>query len=133
MAKDNKDKEQAKAAQAAEAGKANADVATPEAPVSEAQNYGKSPEELEAVKQQKTAEAEKPRAKKKEPEADAPKAPKNSRKATPLEIEAVKILDEHPGQDRVYMTADGFGYFNEHDARNHARDIKDDNIITIAR
>lgn len=52
---------------------------------------------------------------------------------SPIEIEAAKILKEHPNQKAVYMTADGFGYFNHHDALNHSRVIKDDKIVTIKR
>lgn len=126
MAKDNKDKEQANAAQAIEAETAKTDTAPPEAPAAEAQNYGKEPEELEAAKQPKPAETKKPKA------GDTENSAKG-RAVTPLKKEAIRILNGHPGQDTVYMTADGFGYFNEHDARNHARDIKDDKLVIIVQ
>ena len=42
--------------------------------------------------------------------------------------EAERILAEHPEAEAVYMTSDGFGYFSEHDARNHARDLKDNEV-----
>ena len=45
----------------------------------------------------------------------------------------MRILKDYPDMDRVYMTSDGFGYFDEHDARNHARTLQNDAVITIAR
>ena len=46
---------------------------------------------------------------------------------------AKSIFSEHPEEDTVYITSDGFGYFNEHDARNHARTLPNDEIVTITR
>lgn len=45
-----------------------------------------------------------------------------------IALEAERILAEHSEAESVYMTSDGFGYFSEHDARNHARDLKDGEV-----
>lgn len=101
--------------------------------------YGKSPEEVAAAateaKAQETKQKGSAKETKKETKAPEKKSdqPKETRKPTKLESEAVKILKEHPEQDKVHMTSDGFGYFNEHDAWNHARTLKNDEIITIKR
>lgn len=97
---------------------------------STAATYEKTPEELAAV----AAEAgTKTKAEGSQPETKAGEAKKETRKPTKLESAAAKILKEHPDQDKVHMTTDGFGYFNEHDAWNHARTLEDKEVITIMR
>ena len=84
-------------------------------PASAAANYGGEMEE----QPQQTAGKESPKAKVK---ADGK-----------TEKIAKSIFSEHPEEDTVYITSDGFGYFNEHDARNHARTLPNDEIVTITR
>lgn len=97
--------------------------------------YDKSPEEVAAAATEAKAQVTKQKGSAKETKALEKKSdqPKETRKPTKLESEAAKILKEHPEQDKVHMTSDGFGYFNEHDAWNHARTLKNDEIITIMR
>ena len=83
-------------------------------PASTAANYGGEMEE-----QQQAAGKDSPKAKAK---ADGK-----------TEKIAKSIFSEHPEEDTVYITSDGFGYFNEHDARNHARTLPNDEIVTITR
>ena len=85
-----------------------------EQPASTAANYGGEMEE-----QQQSAGKDSPKAKVK---ADGK-----------TEKIAKSIFSEHPEEDTVYITSDGFGYFNEHDARNHARTLPNDEIVTITR
>lgn len=44
-----------------------------------------------------------------------------------------QILAEYPEAREVYMTSNGFGFFRETDARNHAATLKDKTVTTIKR
>lgn len=69
-----------------------------------------------------------------QPQAAGKDSPKAKVKADgKTEKIAKSIFSEHPEEDTVYITSDGFGYFNEHDARNHARTLPNDEIVTITR
>ena len=57
-----------------------------------------------------------------------PSGAESSEEKLAVAREAERILAEHPEAEAVYMTSDGFGYFSEHDARNHARDLKDNEV-----
>lgn len=50
-----------------------------------------------------------------------------------LEQEAVRILADYPDAAEIRMTADGFGFFREQDARNHADTLRDKSILTVKR
>lgn len=52
---------------------------------------------------------------------------------SPIEREARRILADYPARDEVHMTADGFGFFDRHDAINHTARLKDKSILTIKR
>ena len=48
---------------------------------------------------------------------------KKKREEPPLsdtEKEGLRILSCYPDQEKVFMTSDNFGFFDEHDAREHA-------------
>lgn len=50
-----------------------------------------------------------------------------------LEIEAGRILAAYPDAPVVYMTSNGFGFFRESEARNHAATLRDKAVITVKR
>ena len=50
-----------------------------------------------------------------------------------LEQEAARILTDYPDAAEICMTADGFGFFREQDARNHAETLRDKSILTAKR
>lgn len=52
---------------------------------------------------------------------------------SPIEREARRILADYPARDEVHITADGFGFFDRHDAINHTARLKDKSILTIKR
>lgn len=83
-------------------------------PASTAAAYGKENEEQETVVN------------------DPPKTEK-VKASGKMEKIAKSIFSEHPKEDIVHITSDGFGYFDEHDARNHARTLDDNDIVTITR
>lgn len=50
-----------------------------------------------------------------------------------LAAEAKRIFTAYPDASVVYMTSNGFGFFKESEARNHANTLRDTTIITIKR
>lgn len=50
-----------------------------------------------------------------------------------LEIEAGRILAAYPDAPAVYMTSNGFGFFKESEAHNHAATLRDKAVITVKR
>jgi len=42
-------------------------------------------------------------------------------------------FNHHPDVETFYFTADGYAFFTENDAYNHARNLVDDEIKTISR
>ena len=42
-------------------------------------------------------------------------------------------FDNYPDTDIFYFTSDGYAFFNEHDANNHAGKLEDDEVRTIDR
>ena len=61
---------------------------------------------------------------------------KKKREESPLsetEKEGLRILSCYPDQEKVFMTSDNFGFFDEHDAREHAKRLGDKNVITVKR
>ncbi len=65
--------------------------------------------------------------------ADAPAESGKSEAKNRLEREAARILADYPDSKEVCMTADGFGFFREQDARNHADTLRDKSILTVKR
>ena len=47
--------------------------------------------------------------------------------------EAGRILAAYPDAPVVYMTSNGFGFFRESEARNHAATLRDKAVITVKR
>lgn len=58
--------------------------------------------------------------------------PKTESKAL-LEKAGAQILAEYPDARVIYMTSNGFGFFREADARNHAATLQDKAVTTIKR
>lgn len=52
---------------------------------------------------------------------------------TQLEKEGERILAEYPDAPEVFMTTNGFGFFRETDARNHAAALRDKTVTTVKR
>ena len=50
-----------------------------------------------------------------------------------LTAEAERIFAAYPDASVVYMTSNGFGFFKETEARNHANTLRDKAVITIKR
>lgn len=50
-----------------------------------------------------------------------------------LKAEAGRILAAYPDAPVVYMTFNGFGFFRESEARNHAATLRDKAVITVKR
>ena len=50
-----------------------------------------------------------------------------------LKAEAGRILAAYPDAPVVYMTSNGFGFFRESAARNHAATLRDKAVITVKR
>ena len=50
-----------------------------------------------------------------------------------LAAEAERIFAAYPDASVVYMTSNGFGFFKESEARNHANTLRDKAVITIKR
>ncbi len=44
-----------------------------------------------------------------------------------------QILEEYPAAEAVYMTSNGFGFFREQDARNHAATLRDKTLTIVKR
>lgn len=76
---------------------------------------------------------------KKEPQTDKAEKENRSKKKkeeSPLsdtEKEGLRILSCYPVQEKVFMTSDNFGFFDEHDAREHAKRLGDKNVVTVKR
>ena len=58
---------------------------------------------------------------------------KESRTENRLAAEAERIFAAYPDASVVYMTSNGFGFFKESEARNHANTLRDKAVITIKR
>lgn len=50
-----------------------------------------------------------------------------------LTAKGLQILKEYPAATEVYMTSNGFGFFREQDARNHAATLRDKEVIIVKR
>lgn len=50
-----------------------------------------------------------------------------------LTAKGQQILKEYPAADKVYMTSNGFGFFREQDARNHATTLRNKTVIIVKR
>ncbi|WP_304721284.1 hypothetical protein [uncultured Alistipes sp.] len=50
-----------------------------------------------------------------------------------LTVKGRQILKEYPTAEEVYMTSNGFGFFREQDARNHATTLRDKSVIIVKR
>lgn len=50
-----------------------------------------------------------------------------------LKAEAGRILAAYPDAPVIYMTSNGFGFFRESEARNHAATLRDKAVITVKR
>jgi len=76
---------------------------------------------------------------KKEPQTDKAEKENRSKKKkeeSPLsdtEKEGLRILSCYPVREKVFMTSDNFGFFDEHDAREHAKRLGDKNVVTVKR
>lgn len=53
--------------------------------------------------------------------------------ADALTAKGRQILEEYPAAAEVYMTSNGFGFFREQDARNHAATLRDKKVIIVKR
>lgn len=93
-------------------------------PPSPATSYAASPAELAARETTEKAAAEKAARKAAEPKVGG---------KTRLEKEGERILAEYPDASEVFMTANGFGFFREADARNHAATLRDKTITNVKR
>ena len=93
-------------------------------PPSPATSYAASPAELAARETTEKAAAEKTARKAAEPKVGG---------KTRLENEGKRILAEYPDAPEVFMTANGFGFFREADARNHAATLRDKTITNVKR
>lgn len=89
-----------------------------DAPLSPATAYAGSPAELAA----RAAETEAARS------AEQPKSASDG-----LTKKGRQILKEYPAADVVYMTSNGFGFFREQDARNHAATLRDKTVTIVKR
>ena len=89
-----------------------------DAPLSPATAYAGSPAELAA----RAAETEAAR------NAERPKSASDG-----LTKKGRQILKEYPAADVVYMTSNGFGFFREQDARNHAATLRDKTVTIVKR
>ena len=67
------------------------------------------------------------------PEELAARAAAESGAGSRLKAEAGRILAAYPDAPVVYMTSNGFGFFKESEARNHAATLRDKAVITVKR
>lgn len=93
-----------------------------DAPLSPATTYAGSPAEAAA----RTAEAAAAAAAETGPRCTAAVA-------DALTAKGRQILEEYPAAAEVYMTSNGFGFFREQDARNHAATLRDKTVINVKR
>lgn len=54
-------------------------------------------------------------------------------KGAKLKRKGLQILEDYPDEQKVYMTANGFGFFKYTDARNHAETLSDQEVLTVNR
>lgn len=78
------------------------------------------------------AEAEKAAREATEQAARKTAAPKTGNK-TPQQRAGEEILAQYPDEPKVYVTSNGFGFFRESEARNHAATLQDKTVITVKR
>jgi len=97
------------------------DIAPDETGASPAATYGKGPEEI--------APPEAPA----KGRGRAAKAAATPTVPAAIEREARAILKDYPAEREVFMTSDGFGFFDRHDAVEHARGLTDCEVTTIKR
>ena len=93
-----------------------------ERPLSPATAFADTPEELAARQAAEAAARE-----------AANRAAAESGAESRLETEAGRILAAYPDAPAVYMTSNGFGFFKESEARNHAATLRDKAVITVKR
>lgn len=93
-----------------------------ERPLSPATAFTDTPEELAARQAAEAAARE-----------AANRAAAESGARSRLEIEAGRILAAYPDAPAVYMTSNGFGFFKESEAHNHAATLRDKAVITVKR
>ena len=93
-----------------------------ERPLSPATAFADTPEELAARQAAEAAARE-----------AADRAAAESGAGSRLKAEAGRILAAYPDAPVVYMTSNGFGFFKESEARNHAATLRDKAVITVKR
>ena len=93
-----------------------------ERPLSPATAFADTPEELAAHQAAEAAARE-----------AADRAAAESGAGSRLKAEAGRILAAYPDAPVVYMTSNGFGFFKESEARNHAATLRDKAVITVKR
>ena len=93
-----------------------------ERPLSPATAFADTPEELAARQAAEAAARE-----------AADRAAAESGAGSRLKAEAGRILSAYPDAPAVYMTSNGFGFFKESEARNHAATLRDKAVITVKR
>ena len=93
-----------------------------ERPLSPATAFTDTPEELAARQAAEAAARE-----------AANRAAAESGARSRLEIEAGRILAAYPDAPAVYRTSNGFGFFKESEAHNHAATLRDKAVITVKR
>ena len=91
-------------------------------PLSPATAFADTPEELAARQAAEAAARE-----------AADRAAAESGAGSRLKAEAGRILAAYPDAPVVYMTSNGFGFFKESEARNHAATLRDKAVITVKR
>lgn len=91
-------------------------------PLSPATAFADTPEELAARQATEAAARE-----------AADRATTESGVGSRLKAEAGRILAAYPDAPVVYMTSNGFGFFRESEARNHAATLRDKAVITVKR
>lgn len=97
------------------------DVATPD------------PTDPNAAVHEETASKQEDRISTEEPTATEDNIPMPPNAQNPLERAGNRILAAYPSASKVYITSDGFGFFREHDARNHADGLRNKHIVTVKR
>ena len=93
-----------------------------ERPLSAVTAFADTPEELAARQATEAAARE-----------AADRATTESGVGSRLKAEAGRILAAYPDAPVVYMTSNGFGFFRESEARNHAATLRDKAVITVKR
>ena len=93
-----------------------------ERPLSAVTAFADTPEELAARQATEAAARE-----------SADRATTESGVGSRLKAEAGRILAAYPDAPVVYMTSNGFGFFRESEARNHAATLRDKAVITVKR